>query len=73
MENVQQVKVREIMTVRTAKIRHGASLHQAAELLALTRVLRPKNWTRKQRFLDNIHGLPSPPLGFELLGRQIVQ
>ena len=38
MENVQQVKVREIMTVRTAKIRHEASLHQAAELLALTRV-----------------------------------
>ena len=38
MENVQEVKVREIMTVRTAKIRHEASLHQAAELLALTRV-----------------------------------
>ena len=36
-------------------------------------VLRPKNWTRKQRFLDDIHALPSPPLGFEFLGRQIVQ
>ncbi len=38
MAKEQQVRVREIMTVRTAKIRHKASLHQAAELLAVTRV-----------------------------------
>jgi len=38
MEKPQQVQVSEIMTVRTAKIRHEASLHQAAEILALTRV-----------------------------------
>ena len=38
MAKEQQVQVKEIMTVRTAKIRHKASLHEAAELLAVTRV-----------------------------------
>ncbi len=44
----------------------NACLRRDLNKQAQTFELRPKNWTQKQRFLDNTSGLLGSPLGLEL-------